>query len=76
VLGKILRIDPLDPSLTTSSADPVSANGRYRVPASNPFGSDGASVSEIYAFGFRNPFRFSFDEPSNRLIVADAGRVT
>jgi len=73
VLGKILRIDPLDPSLTTSSADPVSANGRYRVPASNPFGSDGASVSEIYAFGFRNPFRFSFDEPSNRLIVADVG---
>jgi hypothetical protein len=73
VLGKILRIDPLDPSLTTSSADPVSANGRYRVPASNPFGGDGASVSEIYAFGFRNPFRFSFDEPSNRLIVADVG---
>lgn len=73
VLGKILRIDPLDPSLTTSSTDPVSANGHYRVPASNPFSGDSATVSEIYAYGFRNPFRFSFDESSDRLIVADVG---
>ena len=44
VLGKILRIDPLDPSLTGGSADPVSANGKYRVPASNPFIGSSAAV--------------------------------
>ena len=74
VLGKILRIDPLDPALTSGSADPVSINGHYRVPASNPFIGSGTSVHEIYAYGLRNPFRFSFDAPSNRLIVGDVGQ--
>ena len=74
VLGKILRIDPLDPSLTSGSADPVSANGSYRVPASNPFINSGTSVHEIYAYGLRNPFRFSFDAPTGRLIVGDVGQ--
>ncbi len=74
VLGKILRIDPLDPALTGGSADPVSANGKYRVPASNPFIASGTSVHEIYAYGLRNPFRFSFDAPTGRLIVGDVGQ--
>ena len=74
VLGKILRIDPLDPSLTTGSTDPVSGNGSYRVPANNPFISSGTAVHEIYAYGLRNPFRFSFDAPTDRLIVGDVGQ--
>ncbi|MGI8957433.1 MAG: PQQ-dependent sugar dehydrogenase [Chthoniobacterales bacterium] len=74
VLGKILRIDPLDPSLTSGSADPVSTNGSYRVPANNPFIGSGTSVHEIYAYGLRNPFRFSFDAPTGRLIVGDVGQ--
>lgn len=74
VLGKILRIDPLDPALTPGSSDPAGANGHYRVPASNPFISSGTAVHEIYAYGLRNPFRFSFDAPSGRLIVGDVGQ--
>jgi glucose/arabinose dehydrogenase len=74
VLGKILRIDPLDPTLTPTSSDPASANGRYRVPADNPFISSGTAVHEIYAYGLRNPFRFSFDATSGRLIVGDVGQ--
>ena len=74
VLGKILRIDPLDPSVTPTSSDPASANGKYRVPAGNPFSSNGTAVHEIYAYGLRNPFRFSFDGPSGRLIVGDVGQ--
>jgi glucose/arabinose dehydrogenase len=74
VLGKILRIDPIDPALTAGSPDPVSANGSYRVPASNPFISSGTAVHEIYAYGLRNPFRFSFDVPTNRLIAGDVGQ--
>jgi plastocyanin len=77
VLGKILRIDPLDPALTPSSSDPVSANGKYRVPISNPFVATtqpANRVAEIYAFGLRNPFRFSFDAPSDKLIAGDVGQ--
>ncbi|HEY2714390.1 MAG TPA: PQQ-dependent sugar dehydrogenase [Chthoniobacterales bacterium] len=74
VLGKILRIDPLDPGLTSSSPDPVSANGKYRVPAGNPFINNSTAVHEIYAYGLRNPFRFSFDAPSGRLIAGDVGQ--
>jgi glucose/arabinose dehydrogenase len=74
VLGKILRIDPLDPSLTSSSPDPVADNGKYRVPSNNPFINSGTALHEIYAYGLRNPFRFSFDETTDRLIVGDVGQ--
>ena len=64
VLGKILRIDP---------AGSDSANGAYGIPADNPFvGTDAAD--EIYAYGFRNPFRLSFDRLSGVLIAADVGQ--
>jgi glucose/arabinose dehydrogenase len=73
VHGSILRIDPVDPVLTPDSTDPVSANGKYRIPEDNPFvGTDG--LDEIYAYGFRNPFIFSFDSATGRLIVADVGQ--
>lgn len=59
-LGKILRID-------VDQGDP------YSVPADNPFvGVDGQD--EIYAYGFRNPFRFSFDMTTGRLFVGDVGQ--
>lgn len=73
ILGSIVRIDPLDPTLTPDSNDPASVNGAYRVPADNPFvGVDG--IDEIFAYGFRNPYRFSFDARSGTLIVADVGQ--
>ncbi len=73
VLGKILRIDPLDPALTPSSTDPISANGKYRVTVTNPFvGITG--IDEIYAYGLRNPYRFSFDSLTGKLIAGDVGQ--
>ncbi len=72
-LGKMLRFDPLHPSLTPASPDPVSANGQYRVPATNPFQAAG-QVPEIYAYGLRNPYRFAFDGPTGDLILADVGQ--
>ncbi len=64
LLGKILRIDPMGAN---------SANGEYGIPADNPFvGRQGAD--EIYAYGFRNPYRFSFDSETGRLIAADVGQ--
>jgi glucose/arabinose dehydrogenase len=73
VHGSILRIDPLDPMTTTGSLDAIGLNGQYRVPADNPFvGVDG--VDEIYAYGFRNPWRFSFHPDTGDLIVGDVGQ--
>jgi glucose/arabinose dehydrogenase len=73
VHGSILRIDPIAPELTPNNRDAASANGAYRIPWDNYFiGIEG--IDEIYAYGFRNPFRFSFDMLSGMLIVADVGQ--
>jgi len=74
-MGKMLRIDPLDPTLTSSSPDLVSSNGQYRLPITNPFQAKG-QVPETYALGFRNPYRFAFDRANGDLIVADVGQNT
>jgi glucose/arabinose dehydrogenase len=72
-LGKMLRIDPLSPSLTPGSPNPASVNENYRVPADNPFVGV-AGLDEVYAYGLRNPYRFSFDVPTGRLVVGDVGQ--
>lgn len=74
VLGKLLRIDPLDPALTSGSPDPISANGKYRVPNSNPFLGQPRSIAEIFVYGLRNPFRFGFDAAADQLIIGDVGQ--
>jgi glucose/arabinose dehydrogenase len=63
LLGKILRIDVN----TTSAGKP------YDIPAGNPFAA-GGGAPEVYAYGFRNPWRFSFDAATSRLFVGDVGQ--
>lgn len=71
LLGKMLRID-----VNVADGD---ANG-YVVPSSNPFVSGGPAgvLREIWSFGLRNPWRYSFDLPSRggtgALIIADVGQ--
>jgi glucose/arabinose dehydrogenase len=65
ILGSLLRIDPLGNN---------SANGKYGIPADNPFVSDPARLDEIWAYGFRNPFRFSFDTATGTLWAGDVGQ--
>ena len=72
-LGSILRVDPLDPSLTSAGEGAVSDNNQYRIPGGNPLVGE-AGVDETFAYGFRNPFRFSFDRNTGALIAADAGQ--
>lgn len=59
-LGKILRIDP-------------HADDPYAVPADNPFANDEQAREEIWAYGFRNPYRFSFDRATGDLWAGDVG---
>ncbi len=60
-LGKILRID-------------VDSDAPYRVPADNPFVGKADAKPEIWAFGLRNPWRFSFDRKTGQLWAADVGQ--
>jgi glucose/arabinose dehydrogenase len=60
LLGKLLRID---------------VNGTpYRIPPDNPFVGRGSARAEIWAYGLRNPWRFSFDRGTRRLFLADVGQ--
>jgi uncharacterized repeat protein (TIGR03806 family) len=73
LLGKMLRIDVLGVAFPTP---------RYRIPADNPFaanprcgpGTNAAACPEVYAWGFRNPWRWSFDPPTGQLWLADVGQ--
>lgn len=69
--GKILRIIPDLGEHTDTST--VSGNGRYRIPDGNPFTSTTGVLGEIYALGFRNPHRISWDAESDSILVNDIG---
>lgn len=64
LLGKMLRID----------IDATPAAGKnYAIPSDNPFAA-GGGAPEIYASGFRNPWRWSFDRDTDRLWLGDVGQ--
>jgi len=64
LLGKILRIAP-----NVSSASPA-----YRIPSTNPYASHATYRREIWSYGLRNPWRFSFDRSTGSLWIADVGQ--
>ena len=64
LLGSILRID----------VGTLDSSGTYSVPSGNPFTDSSNSKSEIWAYGLRNPWRFSFDSVTGDLWVGDVGQ--
>ncbi|UCD25436.1 MAG: PQQ-dependent sugar dehydrogenase [Gemmatimonadota bacterium] len=61
LLGSLLRID-------VDSGDP------YGIPADNPFVGNAAALDEIWAYGLRNPWRYSFDAEQGAIYIADVGQ--
>jgi glucose/arabinose dehydrogenase len=61
LLGKMLRID-------------VDGSEPHDVPAENPFVGDGQALPEIWAYGLRNPWRFSFDRATGDMFIGDVGQ--
>ena len=64
LLGSILRID----------VSGTSNGNNYRIPTDNPLVGVAGARGEIWAYGLRNPWRFSFDEQTGLLWVADVGQ--
>jgi glucose/arabinose dehydrogenase/regulation of enolase protein 1 (concanavalin A-like superfamily) len=60
--GKLLRIN-------------VNSGSPYSIPADNPFAGAIAGADEVWAYGLRNPWRFSFDRQTNDMWIADVGQV-
>jgi len=67
IFGKILRIDPLGSN---------SRNGKYGIPADNPFVDRSGALGEIYAYGVRNPQKFAWDSANGNFFMSDIGQNT
>lgn len=65
-LGKILRIDPIDPD----GQGPL----RYAIPPDNPYIGETEKRQEIWSSGLRNPWRFSIDRATGDLLIGDVGQ--
>ena len=70
LLGKLLRID------VTRDDFPTDTTRNYGVPPSNPFVGQANVKEEIWSFGLRNPWRYSFDRQTGDLYIADVGQGT
>ncbi|MFU8832094.1 MAG: PQQ-dependent sugar dehydrogenase [Wenzhouxiangella sp.] len=76
LLGKMLRLDvdnttPAGSNNLCGAAGDGSAN--YGIPNDNPFIGDASACGEIWSYGLRNPWRFSFDQATGDLWIADVG---
>lgn len=72
LLGKMLRIDVL--GISGGTAPECYTGGQYLIPLDNPLRSVLGACDEIWAYGFRNPWRWSFDPANDDLYIGDVGQ--
>jgi glucose/arabinose dehydrogenase len=63
-----------DNSINLNTCGLDSVPGSYRIPNDNPYINDANVCSEIWAFGLRNPYRFSFDKQTGDMLIGDVGQ--
>lgn len=68
LLGKMIRLD------VDGDAFPVDSGNNYGIPSTNPFFTSTFIRKEIWSFGLRNPFRWSFDSSTGGQLIADVGQ--
>jgi len=74
LLGKLLRIDVRGVDGTSLAAECDAASTGYRVPSLNPLAGATDGCGEIWAYGLRNPFRFSIDRETGEFWIGDVGQ--
>lgn len=77
LLGKMLRLDVRNPTAAAAAnqcgATPGQA-AQYSIPADNPYAGATGKCGEIWLYGLRNPWRWSFDRKTGDLVIADVGQ--
>jgi len=82
LLGKIMRLD-VDHTTNSAQANACGSTpgspAQYSIPSTNPYANattNPAKCAEIWAYGLRNPFRFSFDRSTHDMLIGDVGNNT
>ncbi|MCC7368969.1 MAG: PQQ-dependent sugar dehydrogenase [Chloroflexi bacterium] len=68
LFGKLLRVD------VDNGGNPFPPGFTYAIPPGNPFAGQAGVRPEIWAYGFRNPWRWSFDRVTGDLLIGDVGQ--
>lgn len=79
LMGKILRLDVRNPSASAPANMCGATAGQaapYSIPAGNPYATTSNACGEIWLYGFRNPWRFSFDRLNGDMWIGDVGEAS
>lgn len=77
LLGKMLRLDVRTPTSSAAVNQCGASSGQpaqYSIPAGNPYVGASDKCGEIWLYGLRNPWRFSFDRQTGDLVIGDVGQ--
>lgn len=77
LLGKMMRLDVRHPAATAAANQCGATAGQpaqYSIPADNPFAGAADQCGEIWLYGLRNPWRWSFDRKNGDLVIGDVGQ--
>lgn len=77
LLGKMMRLDVRNPTMSAAANQCGATAGQpaqYSIPPGNPYSADAGKCAEIWLYGLRNPFRFSFDRVTGDVWIGDVGQ--